>query len=45
MTFWSHCHVTDIKPYNYTSAVLTTTKLGRVVTFGGGLNLQSHMNF
>ena len=36
MIFLSHGHVTDIKPYICTSAVLMITKLGRVVTCGVG---------
>ena len=39
MTFWSHGPVTNIKPYICTSAVLMTTKLGRVVTSGGGTTI------
>ena len=36
MIFLSHGHVTDIKPYICTSAVLMITKLGRVVICGVG---------
>ena len=36
MIFLSHGHVTNIKPYICTSAVLMITKLGRVATCGVG---------
>ena len=45
MTFGSHSHVTNVKLYICTSAVLMTTKFGRVGIFGGWTKLQSHVNF
>ena len=37
--------MTNINIFICTSAVLMTTKLGRVGTFGGWTKLQSHVNF
>ena len=33
VTFWWHCHVTNVKPYICTSAIPMATKPGRVVTY------------
>ena len=45
VTFWSSSHVTIVKPYIWSSAISMVTKLGRVITFGWGPDLQSHMTF
>ena len=36
MTFWSGGQVTNVKSYIYLSAIPMATKIGGVVTYGGG---------